>query len=151
MNGIYEELYQGLLNEGIDDDIATAVVNKIYENEELHNVEVLDEGLFRAATAIGKMMLKGPFKNVAKNLGTGAKVTRGTGYGTLRQAQNLLNLPRSQATVRRGLRANWSPSRALPATTSRTGGGSIVKDTSKTAGLEKVEPVKSVKVKDLVE
>ena len=118
MNGIYEELYQGLLNEGIDDDIATAVVNKIYENEELHNVEVLDEGLFRAATAIGKLMLKGPFKNVAKNLGTGVKVTRGTGYGTLRQAQNLLNLPRSQATVRRGLRANWSPSRALPATTS---------------------------------
>ena len=152
MNGIYEELFQGLLNEGIDDDIATAVVNKIYENEELHNVEVLDEGLFRAATAIGKMMLKGPFKNVAKNLGTGAKVTRGTGYGTLRQAQNLLNLPRSQATVRRGLRANWSPSRALPASTARTGGGSIVKDTSKTAQLgavPKVEPVKSVKVKDL--
>ena len=92
MNGIYEftfkKNYQGLLNEGIDDDIATAVVNKIYENEELHNVEVLDEELVRAATAIGKMMLKGPFKNVAKNLGTSfttAKVTRGTGYGTLRQ------------------------------------------------------------------
>ena len=118
MNGIYEELYQGLLNEGIDDDIATAVVNKIYENEELHNVEVLDEGLFRAATAIGKMMLKGPGKNLAKQFGTGAKVARATGYGTMRQAQNLLNLPRSQATVRRGLRANWSPSTALPATTS---------------------------------
>ena len=58
MNGIYEELYQGLLNEGIDDDIATAVVNRMYEAEELHDVEVLDEGLFKAATVIGKIAAK---------------------------------------------------------------------------------------------
>ena len=43
MSEIYEELYERLINEGIDDSTATAVVNRMYEAEELHDVEVLDE------------------------------------------------------------------------------------------------------------
>jgi len=116
-HNIYEEMYERLLSEGLDEDIATAVVNKMHDREELHDVEYIDEGLFRAATTIGKMMLKGPAKNVAAQIGTGVKATRGTGYATMRQAQNLLNLPKSAATTRRGLRANWSPSKALPSGT----------------------------------
>ena len=116
-HNIYEEMYERLLSEGLDEDIATAVVNKMHDREELHDVEYIDEGVFKAATAIGKMMLKGPAKNVAAQIGTGVKATRGTGYATMRQAQNLLNLPKSAATTRRGLRANWSPSRALPSGT----------------------------------
>ena len=116
-HNIYEEMYERLLSEGLDEDIAIAVVNKMHDREELHDAEYIDEGLFRAATAIGKMMLKGPAKNVAAQIGTGVKATRGTGYATMRQAQNLLNLPKSAATTRRGLRANWSPSKALPSGT----------------------------------
>ena len=116
-HNIYEEMYERLLSEGLDEDIATAVVNKMHDREELHDVEYIDEGLFKAATTIGKLMLKGPAKNVAAKIGTGVKATRGTGYATMRQAQNLLNLPKSAATTRRGLRANWSPSKALPSGT----------------------------------
>ena len=116
-HNIYEEMYERLLSEGLDEDIATAVVNKMHDREELHDVEYIDEGLFKAATTIGKLMLKGPAKNVAAQIGTGVKATRGTGYATMRQAQNLLNLPKSAATTRRGLRANWSPSKALPSGT----------------------------------
>ena len=118
MGQAYEDLYQHLISEGIEDSVATSVVNRMYKNKELHNVEVLDEGLFRAATAIGKLMLKGPGKKLATQIGKGHKATRATGYATMRQAQNILNLPQSQATVRRGLRAAWSPSKALPTSTS---------------------------------
>tara|TARA_Y100000004_G_scaffold62881_1_gene70415 strand:+ start:222 stop:1460 length:1239 start_codon:yes stop_codon:yes gene_type:complete len=173
MSEIYEELYERLLNEGIDDSTATAVVNKMYEGEELHDVEVLDEGLFKAATAIGKMMLKGPAKGLAKQIGTGSKATRAMGYGTMRQAQSVLNLPQSQATVRRGLRAGWSPSKALPSGTSAgtrkatldsllkakpptksgalvgPGKGGPLASTGKTAGLGSAPKVEPVKVRDL--
>tara|TARA_B100002019_G_scaffold3379_1_gene2781 strand:- start:642 stop:1835 length:1194 start_codon:yes stop_codon:yes gene_type:complete len=174
MSEIYEELYERLINEGIDDSTATAVVNRMYEAEELHDVEVLDEGLFKAATAIGKMMLKGPAKGLAKQIGTGSKATRAMGYGTMRQAQSVLNLPQSQATVRRGLRAGWSPSKALPSGTSagtrkatldsllkakpptKSGalvgpgkGGPLAPPTGKTAGLGATPKVEKVKVRDL--
>ena len=172
MSEIYEDLYERLINEGIDDSTATAVVNRMYEAEELHDVEVLDEGLFKAATAIGKMMLKGPTKGLAKQIGTGRKATRAMGYGTMRQAQSVLNLPKSQATVRRGLRAGWTPDRALPSGTSaglrkatldsllkakpptKSGaivgpgkGGALAPPTGKTAGLGPVPKVEPVKVK----
>lgn len=172
MAEIYEELYERLLNEGIDDSTATAVVNKMYEGEELHGAEVLDEGLFRAATAIGKMMLKGPAKGLAKQIGTGRKATRAMGYGTMRQAQSVLNLPQSQATVRRGLRAGWSPSKALPSGTSAglrkssldsllkgktpksgalvaPGKGGPLSPPGKTAGLGSAPKIEPVKVRDL--
>lgn len=172
MAEIYEELYERLLNEGIDDSTATAVVNRMYEAEELHDVEVLDEGLFKAATAIGKMMLKGPAKKLATQIGTGHKATRAMGYGTMRQAQNVLNLPQSQATVRRGLRANWSPSKALPSGTSSglrkssldsllkgktpksgdlvaPGKGGPLASTGTTAGLGSAPKVEPVRVRDL--
>jgi len=144
-HNIYEEMYEHLLSEGLEEDIATSVVNRMYEREELHGVEVIDEGLFKAATAIGKMMLKGPAKNVAAQIGTGVKATRGTGYATMRQAQNLLNLPKSAATTRRGLRAGWTPSKALP---SGRQGGALTKS-GKSAGLGPVDKVEPVTVKDL--
>ena len=172
MSEIYEELYERLINEGIDDSTATAVVNRMYEGEELHDVEVLDEGLFKAATAIGKMMLKGPAKGLAKQIGTGRKATRAMGYGTMRQAQSVLNLPQSQATVRRGLRANWSPSKALPSGTSAglrkstldsllkgktpkagdlvaPGKGGPLSSSGRTAGLGSAPKVEPVRVRDL--
>ena len=144
-HNIYEEMYERLLSEGLDEDIATAVVNKMHDREELHDAEYIDEGLFRAATAIGKMMLKGPAKKVAAQIGTGVKATRGTGYATMRQAQNLLNLPKSAATTRRGLRAGWTPSKALP---SGRQGGALTKS-GNTAGLGPVSKIEPVKVKDL--
>ena len=171
-HNIYEEMYEHLLSEGLEEDIATSVVNRMYEREELHDVEVLDEGLFKAATAIGKMMLKGPGKNLAKQIGTGAKATRATGYGTMRQAQSLLNMPQSAAMTRRGLRAGWTPGKALPAGTpagvrdsalknltkgskAKSGGlvapgkGGPLKTRGKTAGLGPVDKVEPVTVKDL--
>jgi len=144
-HNIYEEMYERLLSEGLDEDIATAVVNKMHDREELHDVEYIDEGLFKAATAIGKMMLKGPAKKVAAQIGTGVKATRGTGYATMRQAQNLLNLPKSAATTRRGLRAGWTPGKALP---SGRQGGALTKS-GNTAGLGPVSKIEPVKVKDL--
>ena len=144
-HNIYEEMYERLLSEGLDEDIATAVVNKMHDREELHDVEYIDEGLFKAATTIGKLMLKGPAKNVAAQIGTGVKATRGTGYATMRQAQNLLNLPKSAATTRRGLRAGWTPSKALP---SGRQGGALTKS-GNTAGLGPVSKIEPVKVKDL--
>jgi len=171
-HNIYEEMYEHLLSEGLEEDIATSVVNRMYEREELHDVEYIDEGLFRAATAIGKMMLNGPGKNLAAQIGTGAKATRATGYATMRQGQNLLNLPKSAAMTRRGLRAGWTPGKALPAGTpagirdsalknltkgskSKSGGlvapgkGGPLKTTGKTAGLGPVSKVEPVTVKDL--
>ena len=111
-HNIYEEMYERLLSEGLDEDIATAVVNKMHDREELHDVEYIDEGIFRAATAIGKLMLKGP-GNLLHRLELVSKATRATGYATNIEAQNLLNLPKSAATTRRGLRAGWTPSKAL--------------------------------------
>ena len=54
-HNIYEEMYERLLSEGLDEDIATAVVNKMHDREELHDAEYIDEGIFRAATAIGRV------------------------------------------------------------------------------------------------
>ena len=146
-HNIYEEMYERLLSEGLDEDIATAVVNKMHDREELHDVEYIDEGLFRAATAIGKLMLKGPAKKLATQIGTSAKATRATGYATMRQGQNLLNLPKSAATTRRGLRAGWTPGKALSSSTTRSGGA--LTKSGKTAGLGPVSKVEPVTVKDL--
>ena len=171
-HNIYEEMYEHLLSEGLEEDIATSVVNRMYEREELHDVEYIDEGIFRAATAIGKMMLKGPGKRLAAQIGTGAKATRATGYATMRQGQNLLNLPKSAAMTRRGLRAGWTPGKALPSGTpagvrdsalknltkgskSKSGGlvapgkGGPLKTRGKTAGLGPAPKVEPVTVKDL--
>ena len=146
-HNIYEEMYERLLSEGLEEDIATAVVNKMHDREELHDAEYIDEGLFRAATAIGKLMLKGPAKKVAAQIGTGAKATRGTGYATMRYAQNLLNLPKSVAKTRRGLRAGWTPGKALSSSTTRSGGA--LTKSGKTAGLGPAPKVEPVTVKDL--
>ena len=146
-HNIYEEMYERLLSEGLEEDIATAVVNKMHDREELHDVEYIDEGLFRAATAIGKLMLKGPAKKLATQIGTSAKATRATGYATMRQGQNLLNLPKSAATTRRGLRAGWTPGKALSSSTTRSGGA--LTKSGKTAGLGPVSKVEPVTVKDL--
>ena len=171
-HNIYEEMYEHLLSEGLEEDIATSVVNRMYEREELHDVEYIDEGIFKAATAIGKMMLKGPGKRLAAQIGTGAKATRATGYATMRQGQNLLNLPKSAAMTRRGLRAGWTPGKALPSGTpagvrdsalknltkgskSKSGGlvapgkGGPLKTRGKTAGLGPAPKVEPVTVKDL--
>ena len=165
MSEIYEDLYERLINEGIDDSTATAVVNRMYEAEELHDVEVLDEGLFKAATVIGKV--------AAKAMGFGkisAKAARGAGAQTLRT----LNRRGSEAFQRGVRRRNWTPDRALPSGTSagtrkatldsllkakpptKSGalvgpgkGGPLAPPTGTTAGLGATPKIEKVKVKDL--
>ena len=135
-HNIYEEMYERLLSEGLDEDIATAVVNKMHDREELHDVEYIDEGVFKAATTIGRV--------AAKMMGFGkvsSRAARGAGVGTLRT----LNRRGSEAFQRGIRRANWTPSRALP---SGRQGGALTKS-GNTAGLGPVSKIEPVKVKDL--
>ena len=135
-HNIYEEMYERLLSEGLDEDIATAVVNKMHDREELHDVEYIDEGVFKAATTIGRV--------AAKMMGFGkvsSRAARGAGVSTLRT----LNRRGSEAFQRGIRRANWTPSRALP---SGRQGGALTKS-GNTAGLGPVSKIEPVKVKDL--
>lgn len=132
MGQVYEDLYQHLISEGIDDSVATSVVNNMYDKEQYHGVEQLDEGAFKAASMIGKI--------AAKMMGFGkvsAKAARGAGAQTLRT----LNRRGSEAFQRGVRRRNWTPDRALPSGTSaglrkrtleKLTGGSA---TSKSGGL----------------
>ena len=107
-HNIYEEMYERLLSEGLQEDIATAVVNKMYDREELHDAEYIDEGVFKAASTIGRV--------AAKMMGFGkisSRAARGAGVSTLRT----LNRRGSEAFQRGIRRANWTPSRALPSGT----------------------------------
>ena len=107
-HNIYEEMYERLLSEGLDEDIATAVVNKMHDREELHDAEYIDEGVFKAASTIGRV--------AAKMMGFGkvsSQAARGAGVSTLRT----LNRRGSEAFQRGIRRANWTPSRALPSGT----------------------------------
>ena len=132
MGQVYEDLYQHLISEGIDDSVATSVVNNMYDKEQYHDVEQLDEAAFRAASMIGKI--------AAKMMGFGkvsARAARGAGAQTLRT----LNRRGSEAFQRGVRRRNWTPDRALPSGTaagvrqrtlaSLTGGSA----TSKSGGL----------------
>ena len=135
-HNIYEEMYERLLSEGLDEDIATAVVNKMHDREELHDVEYIDEGVFKAATTIGRV--------AAKMMGFGkvsSRAARGAGVSTLRT----LNRRGSEAFQRGIRRANWTPSRALP---SGRQGGALTKS-GNTAGLGPVSKIEPVTVKDL--
>lgn len=132
MGQVYEDLYQHLISEGIDDSVATSVVNDMYDKEQYHNVEQLDEAAFRAASMIGRV--------AAKMMGFGkvsARAARGAGAQTLRT----LNRRGSEAFQRGVRRRNWTPDKALPSGTpagvrqrtlaSLTGGSA----TSKSGGL----------------
>ena len=108
MGQVYEDLYQHLISEGIDDSVATSVVNNMYDKEQYHGVEQLDEAAFRAASMIGKI--------AAKMMGFGkvsARAARGAGAQTLRT----LNRRGSEAFQRGVRRRNWTPDRALPSNT----------------------------------
>jgi len=133
-HNIYEEMYERLLSEGLDEDIATAVVNKMHDREELHDVEYIDEGVFKAATTIGRV--------AAKMMGFGkvsSRAARGAGVGTLRT----LNRRGSEAFQRGIRRANWTPGKALP---SGSKGGPLASGGGKLGPVSKIEPVT---VKDL--
>ena len=133
-HNIYEEMYERLLSEGLDEDIATAVVNKMHDREELHDVEYIDEGVFKAATTIGRV--------AARMMGFGkvsSQAARGAGVSTLRT----LNRRGSEAFQRGIRRANWTPSRALPGGSK---GGPLASGGGKLGPVSKVEPVT---VKDL--
>jgi hypothetical protein len=135
-HNIYEEMYERLLSEGLDEDIATAVVNKMHDREELHDAEYIDEGVFKAATTIGRV--------AAKMMGFGkvsSRAARGAGVSTLRT----LNRRGSEAFQRGIRRANWTPGKALP---SGRQGGALTKS-GNTAGLGPVSKIEPVKVKDL--
>lgn len=59
MENIYEEIYQHLINQGIEEEVVTNFVNKMYDEQKYHEVEVLDEGVLRglgaAARFIGRL------------------------------------------------------------------------------------------------
>ena len=164
MGQVYEDLYQHLISEGIDDSVATSVVNNMYDKEQYHGVEQLDEGAFRAASMIGKI--------AAKMMGFGkvsARAARGAGAQTMRT----LNRRGSEAFQRGVRRRNWTPDKALPSNTSAglrkrtleklTGGSSTSKSGGlvapgkggplasggTTAGLGSVPKIEKVKVRDL--
>ena len=133
-HNIYEEMYERLLSEGLEEDIATAVVNKMHDREELHDVEYIDEGVFKAATTIGRV--------AAKMMGFGkvsSRAARGAGVSTLRT----LNRRGSEAFQRGIRRANWTPSKALPGGSK---GGPLASGGGKLGPVSKIEPVT---VKDL--
>tara|TARA_Y100001937_G_scaffold22577_1_gene32270 strand:+ start:371 stop:1690 length:1320 start_codon:yes stop_codon:yes gene_type:complete len=173
MGQVYEDLYQHLISEGIDDSMATSVVNNMYDKEQYHNVEQLDEAAFRAASMIGRV--------AAKMMGFGkvsARAARGAGAQTLRT----LNRRGSEAFQRGVRRRNWTPDRALPSgtsagvrqrtlasltkgsTASKSGGlvttgrggtlvapgkGGPLASGGTTAGLGSVPKIEKVKVRDL--
>lgn len=164
MGQVYEDLYQHLISEGIDDSVATSVVNNMYDKEQYHNVEQLDEAAFRAASMIGRI--------AAKMMGFGkvsARAARGAGAQTLRT----LNRRGSEAFQRGVRRRNWTPDKALPSGTpagvrqrtlaSLTGGSATSKSGGlvapgkggplasgvKSAGLGSVPKIEKVKVRDL--
>ena len=173
MGQVYEDLYQHLISEGIDDSVATSVVNDMYDKEQYHNVEQLDEAAFRAASMIGRV--------AAKMMGFGkvsARAARGAGAQTLRT----LNRRGSEAFQRGVRRRNWTPDRALPSgtsagvrqrtlasltkgsTASKSGGlvttgrggtlvapgkGGPLASGGTTAGLGSVPKIEKVKVRDL--
>ena len=109
MGQVYEDLYQHLISEGIDDSVATSVVNNMYDKKQYHDVEQLDEAAFRAASMIGR---------VAAKVFRAGKITpraaRGIGASTLRT----LNRRGSEAFQRGIRRRNWTPDKALPSGTS---------------------------------
>ena len=59
MENIYEVIYQHLINQGIEEEVVTNFVNKMYDEQKYHEVEVLDEGVLRglgaAARFIGRL------------------------------------------------------------------------------------------------
>ncbi len=59
MENIYEEIYQHLIDMGIEEEVVTNFVNKMYDEQKYHEVEVLDEGVLRglgaAARFIGRL------------------------------------------------------------------------------------------------
>ena len=138
MGQVYEDLYQHLISEGIDDSVATSVVNNMYDKEQYHNVEQLDEGAFRAASMIGKI--------AAKMMGFGkvsARAARGAGAQTLRT----LNRRGSEAFQRGVRRRNWTPDKALSSKVTTGRGGAL--DKSLGGNLGPVPKIEKVKFKDL--
>jgi hypothetical protein len=79
MENIYEGIYQHLINQGIEEEVVTNFVNKMYDEQKYHEVEVLDEGILRglgaAARFIGRLSKTRAGK--ASMFGTGAA---GLGY-----------------------------------------------------------------------
>jgi len=59
MKNIYEGIYQHLIDQGIEEEVVTNFVNKMYDEQKYHEVEVLDEGILRglgaAARFIGRL------------------------------------------------------------------------------------------------
>ena len=79
MENIYEEIYQHLIDRGIEDEVATNFVNEMYDKEKYHNVEVLDEGVLRGLGAAARFLGRLSKTRVGKAglFGTGAA---GLGY-----------------------------------------------------------------------
>ena len=79
MENIYEEIYQHLIDRGIEDEVATNFVNEMYDKEKYHGVEVLDEGVLRGLGAAARFLNKLSKTRVGRAgmFGTGAA---GLGY-----------------------------------------------------------------------
>ena len=82
MENIYEEIYQHLIDRGIEDEVATNFVNEMYDKEKYHDVEVLDEGVLRGLGAAARFLGRLSKTRVGKAglFGTGAATAGYAGY-----------------------------------------------------------------------
>ena len=79
MENIYEEIYQHLIDRGIEDEVVTNFVNEMYDKEKYHDVEVLNEGVLRGLGAAARFLSRLSKTKVGRAgmFGTGAA---GLGY-----------------------------------------------------------------------
>ena len=82
MENIYEEIYQHLIDRGIEDEVATNFVNEMYDKEKYHDVEVLDEGVLRGLGAAARFLGRLSKTRLGKAglFGTGAAGLGYSGY-----------------------------------------------------------------------
>ena len=94
MENIYEEIYQHLIDRGIEDEVATNFVNEMYDKEKYHGVEVLDEGVLRGLGAAARFLGRLSKTRVGRAgmFGTGAAGLGYAGYLADRPKKKLRNL-----------------------------------------------------------
>jgi len=97
MENIYEEIYQHLINQGIEEEVATNFVNKMYDEEKYHEVEVLDEGVLRGLGAAARFIRRLSKTRVGKAgmFGTGAAGLGYAGYLADNPGNSKTNKPKT--------------------------------------------------------
>ena len=98
MENIYEEIYQHLIDRGIEDEVATNFVNEMYDKEKYHDVEVLDEGVLRGLGAAARFLGRLSKAKIGK-VPVGKAGLFGTGAAGLGYAGYLADRPEKKPEV----------------------------------------------------